>query len=56
MPAKSARQRRFMAKAATDAAFAREHGISQAVAREFMQAGERSRERRRKANQRRRSS
>lgn len=41
-----------MAKAAHDPAFAREHGISQAVAREFVNAGERSRERRRKRQRR----
>lgn len=37
-----------MHKAANDPDFAREHGISQSVAREFVGAGERSRERRRK--------
>lgn len=47
MPAKSERQRRFMAKAANDAEFARRNGISQEVAREYMEAGKRRRKRQR---------
>lgn len=36
MPAVSEKQRRFMAKAATDAKFAKDQGIPQATAKEFM--------------------
>lgn len=38
MPSKSAKQARFMARAARDAGFAKSSGISQSVAREFNQA------------------
>ena len=38
MPSKSGKQHRFMAKAAHDPDFARAHGISQKVAREFIHA------------------
>ena len=38
MPSTSAKQRRFMAAAAHDAAFAKRNDIPQSVAREFNQA------------------
>lgn len=41
MPSKSAKQKRFMAAAAHNKAFARKAGISQKVAREFNKADQR---------------
>jgi hypothetical protein len=41
MPSVSAKQKRFMAAAAHDAAFAKEAGISQKVAKEFNRADQR---------------
>lgn len=48
MPSTSKRQAKFMRAAAHDAEFAREAGISQKVAREFVEADKRRRQRRRR--------